>query len=66
MINTGELCACLARKGLSKVDGAKIVGVTPKTFYAWLAQGDMPLSKAERLIQELDITNPVEIFFAGI
>ena len=65
MINTNELNACLARKGLSKVDGAKIVQVTPKTFYEWMNRGIMPTDKAEKLIVALDIKNPMEIFFNG-
>lgn len=46
MINTNELNACLARKGLSKADGAKIVRVSPKTFYEWMSKGVMPTDKA--------------------
>jgi len=65
MINTNELCACLARKGLSRAAGAKIVGVSPKTFYSWLAKRSMPTDKAELLIEKLEIDNPVPIFFDG-
>ena len=65
MINTNELNACLARKGLSKADGAKIVQVTPKTFYEWLNKRVMPTDKAEMLINALDIENPIDIFFNG-
>ena len=63
MINVRELNAYLARKDLSKADGARIVGVTPKTFYSWLRKAVMPTDKAEILIKELQIDNPVEIFF---
>lgn len=65
MINTNELNACLARKGLSKADGAKIVRVSPKTFYEWMSRGVMPTDKAELLITALEIRNPQEIFFNG-
>lgn len=65
MIDVNELNACLARKGFSKADGAKIVNVAPKTFYTWLREGSMPTKKAEMLINELEISNPAEIFFAG-
>jgi hypothetical protein len=65
MINTNELCACLARKGLSKVDGAKIAGVSPKTFYSWLKKRSMPTDKAELLIKNLNIDDPAQIFFNG-
>lgn len=65
MINVNELNACLARNGLSKSDGAKIVKVSPKTFYSWLQQGSMPTMKAELLIRALGIENPQEIFFDG-
>lgn len=66
MINTNELNACLARKGLSKADGAKIVRVSPKTFYEWMNRGVMPTDKAEMLINALEIRNPQEIFFDGV
>ena len=65
MINVNELVACLARKEMSKVDGAKIVGVTPKTFYSWLSKKTMPTDKCEILIKELEIKNPCEIFFSN-
>ena len=65
MINVKELNACLAREGMSRADGAKIVGVTPKTFYEWLNRAVMPTDKAEILIHKLNIKNPVEIFFDG-
>jgi transcriptional regulator with XRE-family HTH domain len=65
MINTNELCACLAKRGLSRADGAKIIGVSPKTFYSWLAKRTMPTDKAELLIEKLEIEDPVNIFFDG-
>jgi len=65
MINVNELNACLARKGLSKSEGAKILGITPKTFYEWLDKAVMPTDKAEILIQKLDIKEPAKIFFNG-
>lgn len=66
MINTNELNACLARKGFSKADGAKIVRVSPKTFYGWMSKGVMPTDKAEMLITALEIKKPQEIFFNGV
>lgn len=65
VINTNELNACLARKGYSKADGARLVGVTPKTFYSWLSKGSMPTDKAEILVGELEISNPLAVFFDG-
>jgi len=66
MINVRELNACLAREGMSRADGAKLVGVTPKTFYEWLSKAIMPTDKAEILIMRLNIENPAEIFFDGV
>lgn len=65
MINTSEIYACLARKGMSKADGAKAVGVTPKTFYNWMEKKSMPTDKAEILIDVLGISDPANIFFAN-
>ena len=65
MINVNELCACLARAGKSRADGARIIGVSPKTFYKWLSRRTMPTDKAEVLIRELHIEDPARIFFDG-
>ena len=66
MIDVRELYACLTRRGLSKADGAKLVGVTPKTFYDWLNKRTMPTDKAEILIVALNIDDPAKIFFDGV
>ena len=65
MINVKELNAYLARNDLTKADGARLVGVTPKTFYSWLSKAAMPTDKAEILIKELEIKDPTKIFFDG-
>ena len=65
MINVNELNACFARKKMSKSDGARICGVSPKTFYNWIEKRAMPTDKAEMLISALGIQNPAPIFFDG-
>lgn len=65
MINVDELNAYLARARMSRVQAAKAVGVTPKTFYSWMTKRSMPTEKAEILIKELNIKKPSKIFFDG-
>ena len=66
MINVRELNACLTRCGMTKADGANLVGVTRKTFYKWLSVRVMPTDKAEILINALEINDPTKIFFDGV
>lgn len=62
MINTNELNACFARKGMTKAQVAKEIGISPKTFYIWLDKGVMPTDKVEILINLFEIESVREIF----
>lgn len=39
MIKTNELRGIIAKNGLSQTDVAKMIGVTPKTFYEKMKNG---------------------------
>lgn len=53
------------RKGWSKYELAKSIGVSTNTVYSWYRTGAMPsLHNVERLCESLDIT--YEQFFCGI
>ena len=43
---------------------AKIIGKTPKTFYAKMKTGVFDSSEIEAMVKDLNIKNPMEIFFA--
>lgn len=64
MIRTDELRGLIAKKGLSQAKVAKILGISPKTFYEKMKLGVFGSNEIQIMIDELDITNPVDIFFA--
>lgn len=64
MIDTNKLRGRMAEKGRSGQDMAKVIGKTPKTFYAKMKAGVFDSDEIEAMVKALDIQNPVEIFFA--
>lgn len=64
MINTSKLRGLISEKGKTQVDMAHAIGVTPKTFYEKMKIGVFGSDEISILISELDIKNPIEIFFA--
>lgn len=64
MILTHELKGLIAKRGLSQCKMAKILGISAKTFYEKMKIGRFNSDEIQRMIQILDIENPLEIFFA--
>ena len=64
MIKTDELRGIIAKNGLSQTDVAKMIGVTPKTFYEKMKNGVFGSDEIQIMIAELHIDNPMPIFFA--
>lgn len=64
MIKTDELRGEIAKNGLSQSDVAKMIGVTPKTFYEKMKNGVFGSDEIEIMIEELNIRDPMAIFFA--
>lgn len=64
MIRTDELKGIIAKNGLSQAQLAKILGITPKTFYEKMKIGVFGSDEIQLMIERLHIENPVEIFFA--
>lgn len=64
MIDTRELRGIIARNGKSQSDVAKLLNITPKTFYIKMQKGVFGSDEIQIMIDELHIENPVEIFFA--
>ena len=64
MIKTDELRGIIAKNGLSQTDVAKMIGVTPKTFYEKMKNGVFGSNEIQIMIDELHIDNPMPIFFA--
>ena len=64
VINTNKLRGIIAEKGKTQTDVAHAIGITPKTFYEKMKIGIFGSDEISIMIKELDIENPVEIFFA--
>ena len=64
MIKTNELRGIIAKNGLSQTDVAKMIGVTPKTFYEKMKNGVFGSVEIQIMIDELHIDDPMPIFFA--
>lgn len=64
MIKTNELRGIIAKNGLSQTDVAKMIGVTPKTFYEKMKNGVFGSNEIQIMIDELHIDDPMPIFFA--
>lgn len=64
MVKTDELRGIIAKNKKSQTDVAKMIGVTPKTFYLRMQKGVFGSDEIQIMIDELHIENPMEIFFA--
>lgn len=64
MIKVNELRGIIAKNNLSQRDVAKMIGITPKTFYDKMKTGVFGSDEIQIMIDKLDIQNPAAIFFA--
>lgn len=64
MIKTNELRGVIAKNGYSQSDIAKMIGVTPKTFYEKMKNGVFGSDEIQIMIDNLHIDDPLAIFFA--
>lgn len=64
MIDVNKLRGRMAEKGRSGQDMAKVIKKTPKTFYAKMKAGVFDSDEIEAMVKDLEIENPLEIFFA--
>lgn len=64
MVNTNELRGVIAKNGLSQTDVAKMLGITPKTFYDRMNKRVFGSDEIQIMIDRLNIDNPMDIFFA--
>ena len=64
MVKTNELKGIIARNDMTQTDVAKMIGVTPKTFYTKMKSGVFGSDEIQIMIDNLNIENPMEIFFA--
>lgn len=64
MLNTNKFLGVIAENKKTKKDVAKMIGVSPKTFYLRMQKGVFGSDETQTMIEELHIDNPMEIFFA--
>lgn len=64
MIDTNEIKAYIARKGVTQEQVAKACGMASRTFYRKMKMGVFGTDEVELMIKYLGIKNPGKIFFA--
>lgn len=64
MIRTDKLRGLIAENGLTQSDVARVIGITPKTFYEKMQRGVFGSDEIEIMIETLHIEDPAAIFFA--
>ncbi len=65
MVDTAELRGIIAKNGKTQSDVAKMLSITPKTFYMRMQKGVFGSDEIQIMIDKLHIDNPMEIFFAN-
>ncbi len=65
MIKVDKLRGVIAEKGFSQSEVAKMIGVTPKTFYGKMKNGVFGSDEIQIMIDNLAIEEPMKIFFAS-
>jgi predicted transcriptional regulator len=65
MFNKYEFNAALARKGMKKVELARLLDIEYSTLYRKIEEnGKFTREEMAKIIKELDIDDPMKIFFA--
>lgn len=64
MIKTDELKGIIVKNKKSQKDIANMLNITPTTFYRKMAKGVFGSDEIEIMINELNIKDPIDIFFA--
>lgn len=62
MIDTDKLRGIIAENKKTQSDIAKMIGVTPKTFYLRMQKGVFGSDEIQIMIDNLHIENPMDIF----
>lgn len=64
MIKTDKLLGIMAEKKVTQKAMAKRLNIAPKTFYAKMKKGVFGSDEIEIIVDELNIEQPWNIFFA--
>ena len=66
MVNTDKLLGIMAEKHKTQQDVAEALGMSPKTFYTRMKSKVFGSDEIEKMVEFLDIENPMPIFFDGL
>ena len=64
MVDTNLLKSKMVLNGKTGEDVAKLLGMTPKTFYTRMKKGWFGTDEIEKMIEYLNLDDPMSIFFA--
>lgn len=64
MVHVKKLRGKMAEKGRTGKDMARVIKKTPKTFYEKMKKGVFDSDEIAAIVDDLEIDNPMEIFFA--
>ena len=64
MVDTDALRGLIAQRRLSQAQVAKMLNITPKTFYDKMRKGVFDTDQVEHLVEILKIDDVAGIFFA--
>lgn len=64
MVDTNALKGVIVSRGKTQEDVAKYIDIAPKTFYSKMKKKVFGSDEIEKMIEYLDIDDPVSIFFA--
>ena len=65
MVDTRKLRGVIAENGKTQKEVAEMIGITPKTFYERMQRGVFGSDEIQIMIDGLNISNPMDIFFAS-
>ena len=64
MVDTNKLKGLIVENGKTQGEVARYIGIAPKTFYNRMAKKVFGSDEIEKMIEYLNIEDPVPIFFA--
>ena len=63
MVDTNRLRGIIVMKQKTQEQVARYIGITPKTFYGKMKKGVFGSDEIEKMIDFLDIEDPISVFF---
>lgn len=64
MVDSNKLHGIIVANGKTQQEVARSIGISPKTFYLKMKKGVFGSDEIEKMIDLLNIDDPVSIFFA--